>query len=124
MRMTTSRTTERIWTAVIGFGPLAVFILYWWNPGNSANLIFTSSLIVLSIATLFRNPFQRTTWKSALVSIIYVLFGAISAVRWLYTHLFVEAVWAVTFLLFAMVWAYRYWKGTTNHRLTQTDIQI
>jgi hypothetical protein len=99
---------DRVWQAVIGFGPLALCIVYLWNPWKERGLIFDVGLCGLAAWALWQNPFRGRPQSALLLGAGYAAAVIRELVNFLYGHRRTDVLWAGIFFFFAVGWWYRY----------------
>jgi hypothetical protein len=100
--------SDRIWSALTGVGPLALCIVYLWNPWGRRELVFDAALIVLALWALWQNPFRGKPRSALFFGVEYAAAAIAAIVAFIYRHHTASALWIGLFLAFACGWFYRY----------------
>jgi len=99
---------DRILSALVGVGPLALCVVYLWNPWGRREVAFDAALIVLAIWALLQNPFRGKPRAALFFGVEYAAAAISAMVAFLYRHHTASALWAALFLALACGCLYRY----------------
>ncbi|HLV86478.1 MAG TPA: hypothetical protein VKV39_05835 [Candidatus Sulfotelmatobacter sp.] len=98
---------ERALASIIGFAPLFILALLFWNPWGRASLILRIALIAVSAYVLFRNPFRESSRSSLILCAVYAISALAAALHFPYSGYFPDALWACALGGFAAGWGFR-----------------
>ncbi len=107
---------DRDWSALVGFSPLAICIVYVWNPLGRREVIFDAGLILLAVWSLWRNPLRGKPGSILFFVLGYAIATIAALVAFSSRHQAASAFWAGVFFVLAGGWWLRYRQNITNEK--------